>query len=198
MRVGVGVVAVLLLVGGCSGGGDDPDKPAAATVSEPAAVVVKGTFTAASAAPPGTTAFLYDPSAVKGPASAVLTLREDAGHTKVALAVDGFMPNRSFGAHLHAKPCGPAPDDAGGHFQHQPDPAPSPSGDPQYANPNNEIWLDFTTNDQGHGQATAEQDWELTPGHRPASLVVHATATMTSPGVAGTAGPRVACMTITY
>lgn len=187
-----------MLVGGCSGGGDGPDKPIAATVSGAAAVVVKGTFVAASAAPSGTTAFLYDPGAVKGPASAQLTLREDAGHTKVTLAVDGFAPNRSFGAHLHAKPCGPDPADAGGHFQHQPDPAASPSGDPQYVNPNNEIWLDFTTNDQGHGQAVAEQDWDLTPGHRPASLVIHTMATMTSPGVAGSAGARVACMTIKY
>ncbi|GGM30361.1 superoxide dismutase family protein [Dactylosporangium sucinum] len=197
MRVGVGVVVVLLLVGGCSGGGDGPDKPIAASVSGPAAVVVKGTFTPASGAPPGTTAFLYDPSVVKGTGSAQLAIREDGGHTKVRLDVNGFVPNRGFGAHLHAKPCGPSPEAAGGHFQHQPDPSPG-AADPQYANPNNEIWLDFTTNDQGHGEATAEQDWELTPEHRPGSLVIHAATTMTSPGVAGTAGARVACMTITY
>ena len=71
-----------------------------------------------------------------------------------------------------------------------------PSTDRAYANRRNEVWLDLTTDTQGAGSATAAPRWafdELTP---PRSLVLHAERTRTAAGVAGTAGERVACLTL--
>jgi Cu-Zn family superoxide dismutase len=44
---------------------------------------------------------------------------------------------------------------------------------------------------------TAEQPWVLTADRQPHSLVVHAQKTKTGTGKAGSAGPRVSCMTLT-
>ncbi|GAA4804535.1 hypothetical protein GCM10023353_03860 [Tomitella cavernea] len=65
-----------------------------------------------------------------------------------------MQPGRDFGAHAHTKPCGPEPSDSGPHYQNVQDPAAtadSPSTDPAYANPQNEVWLDFTTDGSGVG-----------------------------------------------
>jgi Cu-Zn family superoxide dismutase len=168
--------------------------------AQPSAVTAKATFVPAASASPGTTAFLYDPTAVKATATAELSMHSNEGTTQVALTVTGFDPHRSYGAHLHTKPCGPDPAAAGGHFEHHPDPSASASGstNPSYANPQNEVWLDFTTDGAGRATVRAEQRWALTPQHRPYSLVIHAHQTETGAGVAGSAGPRLACLTITY
>ncbi|GAA2643032.1 hypothetical protein GCM10010399_91310 [Dactylosporangium fulvum] len=191
-------LVVTVAVAGCS---DDPDAPAAApSATQPVKATAKGTFVPVASAPADAKALLYEPSAVQGSPSADLTLISGKGRTMESLVVTGFDPKRRYGAHLHAEPCGKDPSAAGPHFQHHPDPkaSRSPSTDPSYANPHNEAWLDFTTDASGRGEATAEQDWELTPDHRPNSLVIHADPTSTSPGSAGTAGSRVACLTITY
>lgn len=44
------------------------------------------------------------------------------GATTVTLNVRGLVPNLTYGAHAHAKPCGPIGDAAGPHFQHNADP----------------------------------------------------------------------------
>jgi Cu-Zn family superoxide dismutase len=73
-----------------------------------------------------------------------------------------------------------------------------PSTDPAYANPRNEVWLDLRTDGTGSGTATAEVPFAV--GERaPASVVVHeAQATATDPGRAGTAGARLACLTVPF
>ena len=105
-------------------------------------------------------AFTYDVDARPAGASA----RVDAwylpdGRTVVVLMVRGLVPDREYGAHAHSAACGATGALAGPHFQRVPDPV-VPSVDPAYANPDNEIWLDFTTDHQGRGWAIAVQDWQ--------------------------------------
>jgi Cu-Zn family superoxide dismutase len=69
--------------------------------------------------------------------------------------------------------------------------------DPRYANPRNEIWLDLTTDGNGYARSSASVDWRL--GDRAVgSVVLHAEHTHTGPGHAGTAGPRLACVTVDF
>jgi Cu-Zn family superoxide dismutase len=109
------------------------------------------------------------------------------------------VPRRAYGAHLHTRPCTATPADAGPHYQHSPDPkaaASPPSVDPAYANPRNEIWLDFTADAAGAATVTARQDWTFDEVEPPRSMIVHAERTRTAAGQAGMAGPRVACLTL--
>jgi Cu-Zn family superoxide dismutase len=157
---------------------------------------VRGTFLPYTA---GAGAITYDPAVVPAGAVAAVTVAR-AGHgIAVRLAVSGLVPRRSYGAHLHTASCTGAPPQAGPHYQHVPDPkaAPSrPSMDPSYANPGNEVWLDFTADAQGAAVATESEDWTFDETRPPRSLVVHASLTRTENGVAGMAGPRVACLTL--
>jgi Cu-Zn family superoxide dismutase len=96
-------------------------------------------------------------------------------------------------------PCGAAASAAGPHYQHERDPqasATAPSVDPSYANPRNEVWLDFTTDANGGASSTSTQQWTFDPGTRPGALVIHAQGTQTMSGHAGDAGARVACLTL--
>jgi Cu-Zn family superoxide dismutase len=119
-----------------------------------------------------------------------------SGSTSVQLTVRGLLPQRAYGAHVHVRECGVDPAASGPHVQHVPDPV-QPSVDPAYANPSNELWLDFTTDASGTATATAEVPWELAP-QAAGSVVVHETPTHTEPGPAGTAGARVACLTVPF
>jgi Cu-Zn family superoxide dismutase len=67
---------------------------------------------------------------------------------------------------------------------------------PAYANPHNEVWLDFTADTTGAASAESVQDWRFASGSPARSLVLHAQHTRTGEGEAGTAGPRVACLTL--
>jgi Cu-Zn family superoxide dismutase len=128
------------------------------------------------------------------PAGAVLSVLGVSAPqgTTVLLTTQGLLPKRQYGAHVHVKPCGQAPADSGPHFQDQKDPV-QPSVDPKYANPRNEVWLDFTTDRAGNGVAVARVPWGF--GDREASsIVIHETHTHTEPGHAGTAGARLACL----
>lgn len=118
------------------------------------------------------------------------------GRTKVELKVSGLLPDTKYGAHVHTKPCGAKPADSGPHYQHEKDPV-TPSVDPKYANAQNEIWLDFTTDAQGAASAAATVAWEFRKGEANA-VVVHAAHTSTEHGKAGTAGDRLACLTAAY
>jgi Cu-Zn family superoxide dismutase len=160
---------------------------------------VLGAGTAAASAPEqvgtGAEVVRYNPGLVPvGAGANAFTV--SAGGTFTALAVRGLLPGREYGAHVHAKPCGAAPADSGPHYQHVPDPV-QPSTDPGYANPENEIWLDFTTSPAGSAFAVSHVDW--TYGDRlPASVVIHETHTHTAPGQAGTAGSRLACLNLAF
>jgi superoxide dismutase, Cu-Zn family len=194
-----------VLAAGCSGVIVEP--AAAPPASSPPAGVpagtapppdgtVEGTFLPS---PAGTTAVTYDPAVVPAGATARLSFTKTAQGVTVRLAVAGMVPRRSYGAHLHTMPCTVMPAAAGPHYQQHPDPAASasaPSVDPSYANPANEVWLDFTADARGAASATSAEDWAFDEAHPPRSLIVHAESTRTAQGVAGTAGQRVACLTV--
>jgi Cu-Zn family superoxide dismutase len=150
-----------------------------------------------SAYTPNADAITYNPALVPvGGYVSVLTASAPFAGTTTVLAVHGLLPNRTYGAHAHAKPCGPTGDAAGPHFQHSPDPV-TPSVDPAYANPRNEIWLDFTTDPFGNGFAVSTVTWSLGARH-PNSVVIHDMGTATTPGHAGTAGARLACLDVAF
>jgi Cu-Zn family superoxide dismutase len=207
--VAFALLSVATAIGGCAGGAGVKTGATVAgggasispDVANPATVMARGTFVPATPAPPsGIIGYTYDTALVPTGSGAELMLTPESGKTDVRLAVTGLLPQRGYGAHLHGKACGPDPATAGGHYQHNPDPsaAQSPSVDPGYANPTNEIWLDFTTDKSGHATSRAEVPWVSAAERRPNSLVIHAYPTVTEPGKAGTAGPRVACLTIRY
>jgi Cu-Zn family superoxide dismutase len=134
----------------------------------------------------------YDPRVPDGARAAVASVPV-AGGTVVLLRTTGLLPNRDYGAHAHVNPCGPAPADSGPHFQY----VQGGATDPAFANPRNEIWLDFTTDAHGRGVAFARVKWQF--GERRAkSVVLHAEHTHTEPGQAGTAGPRLGCLTVPF
>jgi Cu-Zn family superoxide dismutase len=146
--------------------------------------------------PAGTTAVTYDPGLVPPGATALVTSFPVADGLAVRLSVTGLVPRHMYGAHLHTRPCTAKPDDAGPHYQHDPNPKASPA-DPAYANPLNEVWLDFTADADGRATVTAVRERAFDLSAPPRSLVVHAERTRTATGVAGTAGARVACLTVT-
>ncbi|MCY1138860.1 superoxide dismutase family protein [Actinoplanes sp. Pm04-4] len=155
-------------------------------------LVASGTFLPFK---PGSTAITYEPKAVPPGATATVAVAHAAKGTEVRLAVEGLIPRRTYGAHLHTEPCTALPDQAGPHYQHQKDPK-TPSVDPSYANPRNEVWLDFTVDGYGTATAAATQSWIFPAGQAARSLILHAEQTKIAAGVAGTAGPRVACLTL--
>ncbi|WP_146231623.1 MULTISPECIES: superoxide dismutase family protein [Lentzea] len=141
-------------------------------------------------------AITYDAKRVPVGAQLATSAKIENGKTAVTLTVSGLLPNTQYGSHVHTKPCGAKPADSGPHYQNEKDPV-SPSVDSKYANRDNEIWLDFTTDDKGAATSSATVAWEFRKGEANA-VVVHATATHTEHGKAGTAGDRLACLTNAY
>ncbi|WP_033434132.1 superoxide dismutase [Saccharothrix syringae] len=185
----VGALAVAL-VGAPTATADAPP----GVTAPPSGVAV----TAARFAPPGqaTSAYTYDTALVPAGAAVLVVATPKHRSTKVLLSVHGLVPNRTYGAHAHQRPCGDLPTDAGAHHQHVVDPV-QPSVDPAYANPENEIWLDFTTDDRGRAVVGTAVPWRFAD-RRAGSVVIHAERTATEPGRAGTAGPRLACATVRF
>ncbi len=149
---------------------------------------------------PVSKAITYNPDLA--PIGAAMTARlipSTDGSTRAELTVFGLLPNRGYAAHAHTQTCGVTADAAGRRFQNHLDPAATsraPSSNPRYANPNNEIWLDVRTDDAGAGTSSTTVPFILTD-RAPGSIVVHeATRTLTGPGHAGTAGARIACLTL--
>ena len=157
-------------------------------------IIAEGTFQ-----PTGPDAVTYDPAVVPAGATAQVAFGVSASGVRVRLGVTGMKPARAYGAHLHTKPCTPLADAAGPHYQHSTAPKASaspPSVDPSYANPQNEVWLDFDTDSNGAASVMSAQTWTFDDTHPPRSLIVHAETTRTADGEAGTAGPRAACLTL--
>jgi Cu-Zn family superoxide dismutase len=165
--------------------------PAAAS-SEPLLGIAaeSGQFQAYS---PDSVAVTYDQTAVPLSAQLFALNLQDAKQTVVLVGAHGLSPSRQYGAHVHTKPCGPNPADAGPHYQNVPDPH-QPSTDPAYANNSNEIWLDFTTDAQGNGMAMATVNWRFSDAQQPRSVVIHEHHTHDG----GAAGVRLACMTTAF
>lgn len=186
---------LLLAVLAACGGGQDAHPPGAHAPdpgAEPASTTASGTSGpvkltgSGQFAATGTSAVTYDPELVPVGATASLTAESTAGRTLTSLVVEGFLPNRGYGAHLHTRPCGRTGDDAGPHYQHQ----------PGRASAANEVWLDLTTDAAGSGRATARHPWHFAQDRPPGSLVIHATLTKSTGPEAGAAGARLACLTL--
>ncbi len=184
----VALVAALLTLSGC----DTVSGPAVPVADSAHSVQVTATFTPG----PGT-AVTYDPTLVPAGAQGTVDATSSSTGTSVALSVQGLLPGRSYGAHAHTEPCGTTGAAAGPHYQNTADPV-QPSVDPRYANPDNEIWLDLTTDASGAGTARTAVTWEFNGQRRAHSVVVHEMSTVTDPGRAGTAGNRAACITVDF
>lgn len=142
-------------------------------------------------------AITYKPELLPaGADTTVLSTSRPEGRTTVLLTVHGLRPAHKYGAHVHVNSCGAKGEDAGPHFQNVPDPA-QPSVNPAYANPRNEIWLDFTTDKDGNATVVSTVPWRFTDRH-PRSIVVHSEHTRTQAGHAGTAGDRVGCVNVDF
>jgi Cu-Zn family superoxide dismutase len=161
-------------------------------------VTAEGTLAAAGG---DSGAVTYNPQvAPTGAHLSVAVSADGDGGTTVTLDAQGLLPDRGYAAHAHVKPCGPSGADAGPHFQNTADPAATaekPSTDPEYANPENEVWLDLHTDADGDGHAEADVPFAFAENRSPRSVVIHeAEMTATDAGHAGTAGGRAACITL--
>ena len=200
----VGLFLTAVLASGCA-----DSEPAAVQEEAVATDEARGvqataspSVTASTFLPPGegTGAITYDETAVPEGATSDVQVREQDGQTSVRFTGTGLEADRDFGAHVHTRPCGEDPADAGPHYQNEVDPAATkdePSTDPEYANPENEVWLDFTTDESGNAVSEATVDWEFREGEA-RSLVLHEHHTNTGEGEAGTAGDRLACVSVDF
>ncbi|MFC3998357.1 superoxide dismutase family protein [Nocardiopsis sediminis] len=152
---------------------------------------VSATFEAADS---GADALTYSEAVPEGSTIDVRVVANVAGGTDFSIRLDGLEPDRDYGAHVHTDPCGPDPDDSGPHYQNREDPE-QPSTSPRFANPENEVWLDFTTDSDGAGGAQAGVTWQPREGEAN-SVVVHEHHTHTGPDDSGTAGDRLACVNV--
>jgi Cu-Zn family superoxide dismutase len=162
------------------------------------AVVLHGE--GALAAPtPSSTADTYNPALAPIGARVTANMTPSGESTIAELAVSGMLPNRGYAVHAHTNACGDKPAAAGPHYQNRVDPAATPekpSTNPEYANPRNEVWLDVRTDATGAGTARTTVPFVFA-GRGPGSIVVHeAEQTATGSGHAGTAGARIACVTL--
>jgi Cu-Zn family superoxide dismutase len=139
----------------------------------------------------------YSSAVPAGATARVQAVYDASGGTSVTLHVWGLSPNTEYGAHAHVNPCGALGSDAGPHFQNVQDPV-VPSVDPAYANPDNEIWLDLVTDEDGNGVAYTHVKWQFQPDRRAHSVIIHAEHTHTGPTDSGVAGPRLACLTVGF
>ncbi|MGI9002066.1 MAG: superoxide dismutase family protein [Pseudonocardia sp.] len=190
----IGLIGVLALAG-CGTGGSSPSlTPSSASPSSGTRnVQVNATFTTK----PDATAVTYDEGLVPAGSHGAVSSQSGEGSTTVTLAVRDLEPDRRYGAHVHTQPCGAEGSDAGPHYQNVVDPV-QPSVDPQFANPENEIWLDLATDATGAASTKTTVAWEFAADRRAQSVVIHAEPTATGAGEAGIAGARLACITVGF
>ena len=182
--------ATALMVTACGGAPQDAEVDSTAQQS----VEVSATYAEGGDGP----AYTYDTELVPAGATVEVSSTSSGEETTTTLRVSGLLPDRTYGAHAHTKPCSPAAgDEAGPHYQFSQDPV-TPSVDPAYANPENEIWLDLTTDANGAGEATSTVPWTFPEDRRAASVVLHEEPTATHAGHAGTAGGRPGCVTVDF
>jgi Cu-Zn family superoxide dismutase len=196
--IAAGIASLLVIATACSKPADTPTGTATpasppssdADTSNAKQIVVTAEFAQDDAATN------YNKTLVPDGSKVLVAENVYDGATTVTLNVRGLVPNRAYGAHAHAMPCGPTGEAAGPHFQHTPDPV-KPSVDPAFANSSNEIWLDFKTDAQGNATTASTVPWVFTNA-KAASVVIHADPTQTTPGKAGTAGARVGCVSVGF
>jgi Cu-Zn family superoxide dismutase len=130
------------------------------------------------------------PNPIVGNASATAQAWDEGGIMRIKVSVQGFPPNRDFGVHLHKLACND-PMKAGGHYQHYAAPA-GMATNPDYANYQNEAWLDFTTDATGKGGNDLKMSWVPRRGEAQALIFHHMKS-----GVGGASGAKLACLPMT-
>ena len=128
---------------------------------------------------------------ITGGEARVHSVTTPSGKTTVTLHVSGLPANRSFGSHVHKLACND--NKAGGHYQNVPAVPPTSVNDPSVANPENEVWLDFTTNAAGNGEAHAEVDFAFRADGANA-VIIHDHHTESG----GVAGAKLACLNVNF
>ncbi|MFE6774383.1 superoxide dismutase family protein [Streptomyces fimicarius] len=162
------------------GGGGDPSRSDdAATAGGSSWMRAAGVFS-----PPGSfvpsDALTYDTRLVPAGARIEVTQFTDPSGTLVGARLRGLVPGRAYGMHVHTSPCGADPAAAGPHYQHRP---------AATADPVNEVWLDFRTDEDGDGRAEALHGWDFREGGA-RSVIIHDRQ--------GGAGERAACFTVPF
>ena len=165
-----------------------------ATLQPPAQTPLVGSASATT-----TRAETYNPALAPVGAHLSARLTPSGGKSTTAeFAVSGLLPNRGYAAQAHVNTCGGSPGGVGPDYQNRIDPAVNPtavgvqpSADPQYANPQNEIWLDVRTDSSGAGTSRTTVPFVFTD-RGPGSIVV-GDAEQTS---LGNGGAPVACLTL--
>ncbi|MFF8963817.1 superoxide dismutase family protein [Streptomyces globisporus] len=134
--------------------------------------------------PPGSfvpsDALTYDTRLVPAGARIEITQFTAPSGTRVGTRLHGLVPGRAYGMHVHTSPCGADPAAAGPHYQNRPS---------ETADPVNEVWLDFRTDEDGDGRAEALHDWNFREGGA-RSVIIHDRQ--------GGAGERAACFTVPF
>jgi Cu-Zn family superoxide dismutase len=167
---------------GCAGSMDEPTPTMLATSTGPLTV-----FATPYAANP---ARAMEANPIANTATAAATAWKVGSKLKLALSVAGMPAKRTFGSHLHKFTCDNMK--AGGHYQNNPWPTTNPmssANDPVYANPENEAWLDFTTDDGGKATKEVTSNWLPRAGEAK-SIIIHDMATAEG----GKAGDKLACL----
>lgn len=125
----------------------------------------------------------------------VVTATAIDGGTRFELEVANLSVAQKFGAHLHQLPCDQM--QGGPHYQNTPA-GMGQANDPAFANPKNEVWLDFESTfpeDSETAEATSSATVAWVPRKGTAgSIVVHERTT----GDGGVAGARLACTNMSF
>jgi len=149
---------------------------------------------------PDSAAVTYNPALAPVGSRLAVTMTPSGTSTNVEATVSGLVPNRSYAVRGHQNACSDDPNFAGSSYQNRIDPAATsrkPSTNPEYANPNNEIWLDVRTDAAGSGTSSVTVPFVFTD-RGPGSVMLHeGQETATGPAQAGEAGARIACLTLT-
>ncbi|HKR48195.1 MAG TPA: superoxide dismutase [Pseudonocardiaceae bacterium] len=147
---------------------------------------------------PDSNAVTFNSALAPSGARLAVTMIPSGLSTTAELTVNGLQPNRGYAVNAHTNACN-NPDSVGLHYQNRVDPAATlqqPSTNPEYVNPQNEIWLDVRTDAGGSGTSRVTVPFVFTD-RGPGSIVVHeAEQTPTGPGEAGKSGAPVACLTL--
>lgn len=144
-------------------------------------------------------AITYDSDLAPIGAAMTATVIPASEGSTAQLTVLGLLPDRGYMVYAYDKACGATPGAAGSRFQKHLDPAATsatPSTDPRYVNPDNEIWLDVQTDDAGTGTSATTIPFVLTD-RVPHSIVVHnGMHTPKGPSQAADIGAPIACLTL--
>ena len=165
------------------GDGETVD-PGRCSTTEPSAIasgLVQGTFGPWCENAVATT---YDTALIPDGASVSATVRETEADTTVQLVPQGFAPNTTYTALMHADDCGDDPSDAGEVYQ-----------DRNTSGQQGQLSVDFTTDTSGNADASTTVPW-LVPddGEGKSLLISYESSQGGTP--AADAGTVVGCITL--